>query len=255
MDAIHSRTWAYENIYNIEKENENLEISFDNKIIPKGSQLISDFFTLKFGAKLYEIGKGVPAQTKEDAKSKIYESITKIDSSYIELLRARDIKRYRKTESNYFVKYGENLAAPRSKDIFTTQRILVNRIIGKKYLDATIENKFKISNTDVIILLPKQNDVDLYFFLGIIGSKYLSNVLKSINVNLDRNAYPKINTETLGMFPIPKNLEIQVKISNAVKYIYENDPNDLINLESQIDQLIYHLYELTEEEIKNIEYN
>ena len=253
LDAIHSRNWSYEKNYTIDASGDDLEISFDQKITPKGNKNLGEYFIFKFGAKLYEVGKGTPPQTKESAKSHIYESPIKTDTSYIELLRARDIKRFRKAKSNYYVKYGENLAAPRNKDIFLSPRILVNRIIGKSYLDASIESTFKISNTDVIILLPKHNDVDLYYFLGLIGSKYIAYVLKSTNVNLDRNAFPKINTETLGIFPIPENPELQLKICNAVKYAFEIQNNEFTILSNQIDQLVYKLYDLTEEEIQIIE--
>jgi len=254
LEAIHTQSWAYEEIYYINDTETELNISFEKKIIPTGSIKIGDVFNLKFGAKLYEVGKGIPSQTKEFSKNKVYESSFKKDNTYIELLRARDIKRFKSPNSNYFVKYGENLAAHRNPDIFSIDRILVNRIMSKRYLDATIETNFKINNTDIIILNPKAKGVDLTFFLGIVGSKFLSYVLRSSNVNLDRDAYPKINTETLEMFPIPINVEFQNRISNLVmSLLRRNYELDSAEIESQIDQLVYQLYELTEEEIKIVE--
>ncbi len=254
LDAIHSRSWAYKEVYKINNTHTELKISFEKKINPTGSLKIGEIFELKFGAKLYEVGKGVPSQSRDFSKNKIYELTYKKDDTYIELLRARDIKKFKETNSSYFVKYGENLAAPRNPAIFTNKRILVNRIMSKRYLEATIESNYKISNTDIIILNPKDTGVDLPFFLGIVCSKFLSYVLRSSNVNLDRDAYPKINTETLEMFPIPDNKKSQNKISSLVQSLlngnYSRDKNEM---ESEIDQLVYQLYDLTEEEINIVE--
>ena len=96
---------------------------------------------MKFGAKLYEIGKGNPPQTKNDAKNRIYESELKIDNSYIQLLRARDIQRYRLKTDSYYVKYGENLAAPRSISIFEGERILIQRIFQGEKFEKRIEQR------------------------------------------------------------------------------------------------------------------
>jgi hypothetical protein len=45
---------------------------------------------VKFGIKLYETGKGTPAQLKTDAKNKIFESDYKIDNSYRKYLEGKD---------------------------------------------------------------------------------------------------------------------------------------------------------------------
>ncbi len=82
-------------------------------------------------------------------------------------------------------------------------------------------------------------------------------MLKSQNVNLDRNAFPKINTETLSTFPVPKYKAEYINIISLVDQIIDakkSDPNaDTTALETEIDRLIYQLYELTEAEIKMVE--
>ncbi len=76
-------------------------------------------------------------------------------------------------------------------------------------------------------------------------------------MNLDRTAFPKINTETLSTFPVPEYKPEYINITAIVDKILnakKSDPKaDTTALETEIDQLVYQLYELTAEEIKIIE--
>jgi len=257
LDAVMFANWTYDKkifISNLDKE---LTLSFEDKIKINAESLIGNLFDLKFGAKLYEVGKGNPPQTKNDAKNKIYESELKVQENYIRLLRARNIQKYLLKIDNYYVKYGENLAAPRSISIFEGKRILIQRIVSKSTLDATYTEETMICNTDVITLKPKNNKVNIKFYLAIICSKLCASVLKSQNVNLDRNAFPKINTETLSTFPVPEYKSEYINIVSIVDQILnakKSDPNaDTTALETEIDQMVYQLYNLTAEEIQIIE--
>jgi adenine-specific DNA-methyltransferase len=257
LEAVMMYNWVYDKQFLLSDLEQELTISFENKIQIKAESLIGDFFDLKFGAKLYEVGKGNPLQSKNDAKNKIYESETKIDETYITLIRARNVQKYCLKIDNYYVKYGDNLAAPRSRAIFEGKRVLIQRIVSKQTLDATYVDTTMICNTDVITLKPKNDTINVKFYLAIICSKLCAVVLKSWNVNLDRNAFPKINTETLSTFPVPKykpeNQNIILLVDQILTTKKSNPNADTTILEQQIDQLVYELYGLTEEEIKIVE--
>jgi adenine-specific DNA-methyltransferase len=80
-------------------------------------------------------------------------------------------------------------------------------------------------------------------------------MLKTINVNLNRAAYPKINTKTLESLPIIRNSHLEMQLIELVK---ELDPEISLKDENsaiidKIDQLVYELYGLTEEEIAIVE--
>jgi adenine-specific DNA-methyltransferase len=257
LDAVMFSNWSYDEKIVISNLDPELTLSFEDKIKINAESLIGNLFDLKFGAKLYEVGKGNPSQSQNDGKNKIYESELKIEESYIRLLRARNIQKYRLKIDDYYVKYGENLAAPRSISMFEGKRILIQRIVSKTTLDATYTNETMICNTDVITLKPKNNTINVKFYLAIICSKLCASVLKSQNVNLDRTAFPKINTETLSTFPVPEYKPEYINITAIVDQILtakKSDPKaDTTALETEIDQLVYQLYELTAEEIKIIE--
>lgn len=112
------------NIINVNLKKEDIEIR--NKIEQTNHKL-EDLATVKFGIKIYETGKGKPPQKKEDAKNKIFEANEKIDDSYRPYLEGKDIDTYQLKYQNRWLKYGENLAAPRTPDLFTGERLLVER--------------------------------------------------------------------------------------------------------------------------------
>ena len=269
---ISKNTWSYSKEVVIDKQQEDIEITFSDEIKLRGGDSLGCYFDFKFGAKLYEVGKGVPPQTKEFSKERKYEANRMIDNTYKPLIRARHVKRFILQWSDDWVKYGNNLAAQRDINIYQGERILLQRIVSKDRIDATSIHTEKICTTDVITLLPKSETVNVKFFLGIICSKLCSTYIKSKNVNLDRAAFPKINTNTLSNFPVPKlsliSKDTQATIIKLVNNLLKlNEQLKTTKLETQrqqiqrtidhtekkIDQLVYKLYGLSEEEITIIE--
>ncbi len=69
-----------------------------------------------------------------------------------------------------------------------------------------------------------------------------------------KGAFPKILVEDIKNFPLPKiDKSNQEKLTNLVNQILslkkENPKADTSDLENEIDNLVYQLYELTPEEI------
>jgi len=272
LKAIKERRWSYSKRLEISIGDKDIEVSFQESFELKGPMTIADYFILKFGAKLYEVGKGNPPQKKNFSEIKIYESDTKKDNSYRKLLKARHVKRFVNEWKNDWVKYGDNLAAPRTFDIFTGERILVQRIVARECLDVTYCNEEFICNTDIITLKPKDLKVNCKLVLAIIGSPICSKFIRSRNINLDRNAFPKINTNTLERFPLPDLRNIKKTINNEIVTLVDTMlqlqkekqtatlPQQIEQLEQRIkhtddsiNQKVYALYELTPEEIKIVE--
>lgn len=258
LELVAAKNWYYDKSINICFENYNL-IGFKDSVNIKGDYKLSELMASKFGIKVYQVGKGKPKQTREMINANIYQSFSQLDSSYFPLLRARDVSRYHLNIPKLFVKYGEHLAEPRSIIMFEGPRILVQRIVGKEYLSCAYTEEKILCNSDVISLFPKRNASAIIVkgITSILNSKLCLQYLKSTNVNLDRDAYPKINTNSLNDFPIKFSESHYALLSNLVDKIIFHKQNQLsINtseLENQIDQLVYQLYGLTEEEIKIVE--
>ena len=115
-----------------------------------------------------------------------------------------------------------------------------------------IDGNYIAGKSTTIILGPIDK---LYYFIGIINSKVASFWL-NITFNSLKMSGEAINVgrNELGSLPIPRN---QVDFKNIIKKIMEekkyNPSADTSVLESEIDNLVYQLYGLTEEEIKIVE--
>ncbi|HEY5591797.1 MAG TPA: TaqI-like C-terminal specificity domain-containing protein, partial [Paludibacter sp.] len=256
LDLIKDRRWIYNKKMLLTTENMNL-IGFKDQINIKGDVNLSELMNSKFGIKVYQIGKGIPKQSKEMIETDIYQAFEKKDQSYYKMLRARDIGRYFIKQPKLYIKYGKHLAEPRNLTMFKGSRILVQRIVGKKYLNcAYVEDEF-LCNSDVISFFPKNkmSETEVKAITSIMNSRLCLQYLKITNINLERDAYPKINTNSLNDFPIRLSDDIFQKLSNLVDELLalKSLDQDTTILESEIDQLVYKLYGLTKEEIKIVE--
>ncbi len=258
LELVASKNWFFETTEEITIENYNL-ISFSKSLKLKGDHKLSDLLRAKFGIKVYQIGKGKPKQTQDLIAKDTFQSDEKVDDSYFPMLRARDVSRYHIRIPKLFVKYGEHLAEPRHIEMFEGPRILVQRIVGKIYLSCTYTEDSYLCNSDVISLFPKVNlsSKIVKGITAILNSKLCLQYLKSTNINLDRDAYPKINTNSLNDFPIKISESIYNEICKNVDQLIqikeENETNSTSFLENQIDQLVFQLYGLTAEEIALVE--
>lgn len=203
LAALRNQNWHFDGEVLFD-ENSDTRINFDNKTVVNGKYTLSDFLVFKKGMQPYEKGKGNPPQDRVMMKNNVYDAKFKIDETYEPLLRARNIRRYLLLWENDWIKYGHNLAAPRTKSIFEGERILVRRVISNEKLEGTYISETFINNTDIINVLPKDSDINLKSFSVIIMSKLCANFLKKQNINLNRKAFPKINVETLKTFPVPE---------------------------------------------------
>ena len=97
-------------------------------------------------------------------------------------------------------------------------------------------------------------DIHNLFILGVLHSKVADYYIKNKLVT-NPQAFPQILMTDLQSLPIPKpTVELHNSIQALVELRLSNSENSLV-LENQIDQLVYKLYCLSEEEIKTIEGN
>jgi len=119
-------------------------------------------------------------------------------------------------------------------------------------------NKFAFDTSGVYLNAPAvflpTNDKSL---LAILNSKVVWHFLKSICV-IRSGGYIEVKPQYFEQIPIPQIDEnIKTKLTELVEKAIldkQQDPkSDTTDLETEIDRLVYQLYDLTEEEIKIIE--
>ena len=136
-------------------------------------------------------------------------------------------------------------------NIFDEKKILVGYIVSKNtYCLDEIGYMFSVGRVFAI----QPNDKQLSeVILGILNSK-VSHFLMTSLCPIKQGGFYKISSQYLNSFPIPKlEGEISKNIKDLVLKIQSTKAAEIADLEIQIDQLVYQLYDLTDEEIKIVE--
>ena len=158
---------------------------------------------------------------------------------------------------------------PKELKWFEGQRILLRRLVNRQQrLMASLCSKAFLTNKNLYSILP-QHDVDLRFVLGLLDSKLISYLYINQVTQAVKDDFPQVTIRDVLNLPYPlvdeiqqKRLETMVaqmldakeKLS-TVKTEAETNRLELLcqTLDRQIDEAVYELYGLTEEEIKIVE--
>ena len=197
------------------------EVSNDITIkIKINSEPLDSIASVKAGLQAYEVGKGIPKQTSEDVKNRPYDYNYQFDEKTFKYLDGQNIFRYGKSWSGAWLKYGENLAAPRTFDIFSGEKIIVREITGTypKSLIATYSDELFLFNRSNIAIVKKDgSEFSLKYILSILNSRLMSYYFLKNTPKAVRQMFPKVILQDLRKFPI-KNLnqdQQQLFISKA----------------------------------------
>jgi len=189
--------------------------------------------------------------------------ITRQKTSF-KLLRGEDVKKYFINYKNIFIKFSEKDPKKfKFSSLYCSNKILIRRV-SKDLICTMDDNKFVVLNT-LYCCIPKSNHT-LSYIAAILNSKLISYWFKKMFVLTDK-LFPYIRKSQLNFIPIKDIVKNEQKqFSNLVNsiLIITKDEDYLFNsgkkskvheYELQIDQMVYKLYELTEEEIKIVEKN
>ncbi|QSE99196.1 DUF7149 domain-containing protein [Fulvivirga lutea] len=229
----------------------------ENTIIQKiESQSINveDKYDCSSGIKEYQVGKGKPAQTSSQVKNKVFNSFSKVDVTYLPELRGKNLRKYVFSWNNEYISYGSWLAEPRDVKYSLGTRLLIRQIPGKDSLvTSLVKDDFVIDQT-AYVLKPKNDAVNPIHDLAIFNSKLIFWYFRNINNEFD-DLFPKIKAGEIKALPLidKTNPLIENKVTQILNDKNENPSRDTLELEKEIDQLVYELYGLTEEEIKIVE--
>lgn len=189
-------------------------------------------------------------------------SSEKIDETYHKMLNGKDIGLYSIKWKGEWIKYDKDFVnnfgdlgrALPPEYIFTNEKILIQRTrrgMQRKlvccYDDEKFYNLNRVSNVVVSNL-----SFSIKFIIGLLNSKLLDYYFNKVF-----NEY-EVKPLHLSQLPIkiidlPQQESIIVVVDKILSIKKQNPSADILGLETQIDQLVYQLYDLTEEEIKIIE--
>jgi hypothetical protein len=261
-----SRDWFEQKAFNLQVDNTEKELLLK---IEKSNNTINDIADMFSGIKSYEVGKGKPAQTEKIRNEKPYTAEIKLDELWQPFFDGKHIGRYQLFwKNNNWIKYGEWLAAPRNPENFEGEKILIRKITGKTLLASYIPDT-SYCNTLLFVLKLKDKNYSYKNILGVLNSNLIGWYFrKKFQIN-DDDTFPQIMIRDILQFPIPKiEPKIQNEIEKNVDFILqlnkelqtetlpeikEQIQSRIGYCEDKINEIVYGLYGLTEEEIKIIE--
>ncbi|HMR82039.1 MAG TPA: TaqI-like C-terminal specificity domain-containing protein [Niabella sp.] len=234
---------------NFIKGNFELELDIDTSLRKLLTKIEHETKPLSFYGRSYF---GIQTFDRKKFVSKV-----KLDESYYPVIDGGNVKRYRIEPNTEFVQFKkESIKSGGEASVYKKHRIVV-RQIGVFPEGTIVEPNIMTLNTIYNVYLHNDDIDNLRFLLSLINSKLFH--FYWFKKHYDNKAtFPKIKKEPIESLPIKEaDKEAIEKNSNLVEEILRKktqDPTaDTTDLENQIDQLVYQLYDLTEEEIKIIE--
>ncbi|MBI4647692.1 MAG: hypothetical protein HY738_14170, partial [Bacteroidia bacterium] len=195
-----------------------------------------------------------------------YLSETKISKSYKKIVQGKQIKRFFIENNELYVNYLENeLDRPRPRYIFEQKEKIISKFIGKRLEFAYDTNQLFVINTCVVIFLRNTNLYNTKYLLGILNSRLINFYFFNLFTDY-RDIFPIIKSGHLEEIPI-KEINLKkpaekssydklVKLVDEMLELNKNPEKNKIKTaatDSEIDSLVYKLYNISKAEQKIIE--
>jgi len=240
------------------------------KIIEKiesGSKKLSELSSYTLGMQVYHNS----IHKKIDIDNRIYHSKIKINETFYPESGGSNIKRY-SFLSNFkeFVSYGEWCYNKPDWKFCSEERILIREIPDKNGLNCCLTDTGHIPNKAVIIV--KGKNIDNRFLLGLLNSRLIGFYIFNSTEKGIQRLFPRVSLTSVRNLPIRisekqnvnnliiDNVKLIMGLYNSINNERLQEKIDQIKskidyCENRINEIVYQLYGLTEEEIRIVEKN
>jgi hypothetical protein len=216
-------------------------------------------------------------QSSAIIKTRAYHATKKKNKTYGKWLAGKDVSRYELEWSGEWLSYGDWLAAPRDPKYFNGTRILFREVPGsEKRIQATMVEELFYHGHSITPFKPNENsNVRVQYLLALSNSRLLSWYGGQKLPNFGKEVFPKINPQDVKQLPIrtidfnnpaekkmhddlvslvEKMLELNKQLQKA-HFDSEKEPieRQIAATDKKIDDLVYALYVLTQDEIAIVE--
>ena len=230
--------------------------------ILSNSRKIEEFFTVIGGYKPYQVGYGKSIygdfpQTNEDVVKRVYHSTTKISDEYYPDIKGQNIHRFYIERNTQWVKWGPWLMSPKSKEQFTTPKIVMREITGNRLTAAFDESGYFTNDTTHMII--SDSTEKLKYLLGLLNSKLFGWFFRKF-FSEENELFPKIKINEIKSLPIKMDdtkrfKTLILEVDKALNAKATDTASDIVSIESSIDTIVYDIYGISPAEIKIIEGN
>jgi len=176
------------------------------------------------------------------------------------------VYRYFIKEGNSFNVIYKNLKENKPLELFTCEKLFGRQLISRKFrMQFSYFNKTAAFKKNLYAIYNLQKRFRYFYILALLNSTFYSYVQVNINTSGQRDDYPSFSLYDYRNFLIPDlpikdqtpyiNFVIKIlHLTQSENYLQNTQKQTKVkNLEEEIDQLIYKLYNLTPEEIEIVE--
>lgn len=228
----------------LDEESDSINLKLNTNTFP-----LDDLVEIKAGLQAYEKDKGEPKQSVEDVVNRPYDYNYKFDDNTHKYLEGKDVGRYSINWSGLYLKYGKNLASPRTLNLFEDKKIIVREITGNfpKCLISSYSEDLLLYNRSNIGIIEKNNsETSLKYIVSLLNSSLLSYYFVKNTAKSVRKLFPKIILNDLRKFPIKK-----ISIAEQQPFIEKADlmlklNSDLQEQSQKFQRTIQRKFELEE---------
>ena len=257
-------------------------LTIDYRITPEIKNIINDMRSKNVVplSKLGDVIQGITAYDKYQGQDKFtiqtraFHFDHKKDETCGKWLSGKNVGRYTINWGDEWLSYGPWLAAKRDPRYFRGDRIIFREVPGKNKRIQAAYVKDIFYHGHSITPFKKHNDIniDIKYLLGLVNSKLITWYGNLMLPNFGKEIFPKLNPQDIKLLPIKlidksnedekdihdKIVEYVGLIMDLKKRLIETwSPPDKEALHKQIDdtdrkidQIVYDLYGLTEDEIR-----
>ncbi|OGP89208.1 MAG: hypothetical protein A2157_12010 [Deltaproteobacteria bacterium RBG_16_47_11] len=190
-------------------------------------------------------------------------------------LRGRSISRYTTLERNLYVKYGLWLARNwKNKSFYETPKIAIRETGDRIIATLDLENRYFLSSLYAIYPKSANEPLSLLYILGLLNSNLATYFIKMVALNLTKGAFTKFRTNQLARLPIRSIhfsdiddkadygkivalVEVMIDLNRKIQTAKGGEKDQLERQveksEREIDEGVYKLYGISENEKKVIE--
>ncbi|MDE5877341.1 MAG: Eco57I restriction-modification methylase domain-containing protein [Muribaculaceae bacterium] len=246
-------------------QNWGLAFSLDNSVIKIVNSInsqtnrVSSFFDVSQGYIPYRLSDLVKeyGETKGNyiCKHRTWHSPNKVADDYIQEINGRDITKYDYQVMGEFVKYGKHLACYVDMRFFNRDRIVVREITNPQIIACKIEgNVICVHDPQLIAVIERSGEFSLNLLWAILNSRLATFFHFNHSPKATKGAFPKILVQDIKDFPlpyIPPKIQkiIEERVNSILNHKRVTPQYDTIAQEKEIDIIVYHLYNLTYDEI------
>ena len=270
MHTIPQAQWERTGILNIFVDASSLQLL---RKIEQNTMNLKVVCDVVVGIKPYQVGKGQPKQTREIVENRSFDATNKKDNTYRRYIRGSDINRYcTQWDQTHWISYGQWLAEPRKRENFDAKEKIIIRQTGDSLIATLDREQFLcLNNTHTINL--KNTLYDLRYILALINSHLMNYYYQSLNpekgealaevkatnvkrlpirhIDFDNPAEKKMHDDLVAL--VERMLELNKRLA-PIRDTYCNERDELLReinrTDEEIDNLVYDIYGLNEEERK-----